>query len=258
MSTDFGHDDSAAGPPGDDVRAGEYVLGVLDAGDRRAVEQRMLVDPGFAQRVMAWERRLSPLLLQYEPLLPSPHVWPRIRTGLGWAPVQGARGGLWNNAGFWRAATGLAIAAGLVAFAIGLRPTASVPPSTPVPQVATQPAPPAESAAKPVVVLARDDGATGWLASIDMAHHAILMVPVPSPADASGRVNELWLIPPGEAPVSLGLVSNEKAHTVQVPASVQRALAKGSTLAITLEPQAGMPHAAPSGAIVAKGEIAAI
>jgi anti-sigma-K factor RskA len=255
MSTDFGHDDtSAAGPSGDELRAGEYVLGVLDAGERRTVEQRLLADPGFAQLVAQWEQRLAPLLLRFDSLAPSPHVWPRIRTRLGWASVQGARSGLWNDAGFWRAATGLAVAAGLAAFAIGLRPVA---PGAP-PVAATQPAQTEGQAAKPVVVLARDDGATGWLASIDVVHHAILMVPVPSPGDASGRVNELWLIPPGEAPVSLGFVSNEKAHTVQVPASVRRALARGSTLAITLEPQAGMPHAAPSGAVVAKGEIAAI
>jgi len=53
-------------------------------------------------------------------------------------------------------------------------------------------------------------------------------------------------------------VSNEKAHTIEVPAELRHALASGSTLAITLEPEAGMPHAAPSGAIVAKGEIASI
>lgn len=256
MSTHFDYDDaSAAGPPGDAVRAGEYVLGVLDAGERRAVEGRILTDPDFARLVSAWEERLAPWLTQFDPLAPSPHVWPRIRTGLGWPSAQEARAGLWNSVGFWRAATGLAIAAGLVVFAIGLRPWATQPLPPPI---ATQTPAGEEQAAKPVVVLAREDGATGWIASIDVVHHKLLMVPVPSPVDASGKVNELWLIPSGEAPRSLGFVSSEKAHTVEVPAALQRALAMGSTLAITLEPQAGMPHAAPSGAIVAKGEIAAI
>lgn len=256
MSTPFDHDDaSASGPPDDAVLAGEYVLGVLAADERREVQARIAVDAGFAALVGEWEERLAPWLAQLDPLAPSPHVWPRIRTRLGWPSVQGARPSLWNNLGFWRAATGLAIAAGLVAFAIGLRPQAPV--ALP-PPVATQPPAAEEQAAKPVVVLARGDGATGWLASIDVAHHKILMVPVPSPVDASGRVNELWLIAPGEAPRSLGFVSNEKAHTIEVPAALQRALAKGSTLAITLEPQQGMPHAAPSGTIVAKGDIASI
>lgn len=258
MSTHFDHDDAShAGPPDDELRAGEYALGVLDASERRAVEERIRDEPGFALLVSQWEQRLSPWLTQVDPQEPSPHVWPRIRTGIGWPSVQDARPGLWNDVGFWRAATGLAIAAGIAAFVIGLRPTTPVvspPPPLPVAQTSA----PDDQAAKPVVVLVRDDGATGWLASIDLVHHRLLMAPVPSPLDASGRVNELWLIPQGEAPVSLGFVSSEKAHTVEVPASLQDALVNGATLAITLEPAAGMPHAAPSGAIVAKGEIASI
>lgn len=244
-------------PPGDDLRAGEYVLGVLDAGERRAAEERMRTDPAFALLVSGWEQRLAPWLAQAEPVLPSPHVWPRIRTRLGWPSLQGARPGLWNNAGFWRAATGLAIAAGVIAFAVGLRtPTALTPAPTPAPagQVATI----GEAAARPVVVLARDNGSTGWLASIDAAHGKILMVPVPAALAADGRANELWLIAPGQAPRSLGYVSNEKSHTVEVPAAIRGTLAVGATLAITLEPEAGMPHAAPTGPIVASGEIAGI
>ena len=71
-------------------------------------------------------------------------------------------------------------------------------------------------------------------------------------------VNELGIIPAGAAPVSLGFVSIEKAHTITVPAALQQELAVGATLAITLEPQAGMPHAAPSGPVVAKGNIRTI
>lgn len=257
MSTPFDHDETPhSGPPDDALLAGEYVLGVLDAGERRTAEDRIGNDPAFAQHVARWEQQLSPWLMQVEPQTPSSHVWPRIRTGLGWPSVQ-ARPGLWNNVGFWRAATGLAVAAGIVAFAIGLRPPTTDAPPPPPPVVAQTPAPD-EQATKPVVVLSRDDGATGWLASIDLARQQLLMAPVPSSLDTPGLANELWLIPPGEAPVSLGFVSSEKAHTVKVPASLQDALVNGATLAITLEPSAGMPHAAPTGAIVAKGTIASI
>jgi anti-sigma-K factor RskA len=153
---------------------------------------------------------------------------------------------LWNNVAFWRAATALAAAAGFAAIVIGLQPQK---PPAPLPPVAE------EQAAKPVTVLAHDDGSTGWLASIDLARGKVLMVPVPTPADASGRVNELWLIPAGKAPLSLGFVSGEKAHTIAVPERLRRDLAVGATLAVTLEPSVGMPHAAPSGPVVAKGGI---
>lgn len=235
-------DDSSSG---DDIRAGEYVLGVLDAEARRQTQARMAAEPAFAELVRAWDMRLAPWLLRVEPVAASAHVWPRIRTQLGWPSVEAARPGLWNNLAFWRGATALAAAAGLAAIVIGLQPT-SRPPLPPVAE---------EQAAKPVTVLAHDDGSTGWLASIDLPHGKVLMVPVPSPADARGRVNELWIIPAGKAPLSLGFVSGEKAHTIAVPEALRRELAVGATLAVTLEPSVGLPHAAPSGPVVAKGGI---
>lgn len=243
-------------PPDDDVLAGEYVLGVLDAGERERLDARVLTDDGFAQRVAAWEQRMAPWLGEVEAVEPPAHVWPRIRTRLGWAAVGDGRKTVWDSVGFWRAATGLAVAAGVMAIAIGIRRPEPAAPSAP-PVVVQTPRVEAE-VAQPVVVLARDSGDAGWLASLDMARGKIHMMPVPSPADPDGRVGELWIIPAGQAPRSLGLVSNEKAHTVDVPATIRDALAVGSMLAITMEPQAGMPHAAPSGPIIAKGEIANI
>lgn len=251
------HDDTTSMlPPGDELLAGEYVLGVLDADTRRRVEQRIHGDARFARQVAAWEARLAPLLSEAAAMEPSAHVWPRIRTTLGWPSVQVARSGIWNNAGFWRGATALAIAAGVAAVVIGLRAPTPIPaPGVPV---VVQVPKTEEQAAKPVVVLTRDNGSPGWLATVDPSRTTILMVPVPTPLDASGRVDELWIIPPGEAPQSLGFVSNEKAHTIKIPPASRRALEAGATLAVTLEPKLGIPHAAPSGPVVAKGDIASI
>lgn len=240
-------------PPDDDLLAGEYALGVLDADARRSVEARMNDEPVFARTVKAWERRLAPLLFETEAVAPASHVWPRIRTRLGWSAVESAKpDGLWNSVGFWRTTTVLAIAAGIASLAIGLRAPPGVQSTTPV---AGQPAASEEQVAKPVTVLSGADGATAWIATIDPARDKVLMVPVPRPADVSGRVDELWIIPAGRAPISLGFVSNEKAHTIAIPAALRSAVGVGATLAITLEPKFGIPHAAPSGAVVAKGDI---
>lgn len=246
-------DESGAPPPSDEVRAGEYVLGVLDAREREEAQARIGRDPVFARLVQRWEEHFAPWLQRIEPVAPGAHVWPRIRTRLGWAPVQGAKPGLWNSVGFWRAAAGLAAAAGVAALVFGLRPPAPV--QLPPPIVVQPPPQGEEQAARPVTVLARDDGSTGWIATLDATRSKVLMVPVPSAADAAGRVNELWIIPTGGAPISLGFVSNEKAHSIRIPAAIRRAVAVGSVFAVTLEPQAGMPHAAPTGPIVAKGGI---
>lgn len=244
-------------PPGDDVLAAEYVLGVLDADTRRRARARIDLDPEFAGQVSAWEQHFAALLDGIDPVAVPEHVWLRLRTRLGWSPVDGARRGMWQDVGFWRAATAVAAAAAIMAVVVGRIPDSRVPTPQPT-RVAVQPRPapaPEDAVARPVITLAHEDGTPGWLASIDLARGSVLMVPVPAPADARGRVPELWLIPPGEAPRSLGLVSIDKSHTVSVPADIRRALAAGSILAITLEPQGGAPQGVPTGPIIVKGNI---
>ena len=245
-------------PPSDDLRAGEYVLGVLDKPSRLQAQARIAADPGFADLVQQWEQRFAAWVTRAEPVEPSQHVWLRIRNELGWPAVASSRPGLWNSVGFWRATTTLAAAASVAAIVFGLRGPALTPAPIPAPVVVQVPPQVEEPAARPVTVLAADDGATGWIARVDASGGKVLMVPVPRPNDASGRINELWVIPEGQAPISLGFVSNEKAHSIDVPVAVRTALVAGSTLAITLEPEQGLPHAAPTGPIVAKGAIISI
>lgn len=252
-------------PPSADLLAGEYVLGVLNAEQRREVQGRIERDPGFARLVADWEHRLSPLLETNGAVDVPPHVWPRIRTRLGWSAMETSREpnptGLWQSTGFWRTATALAAAAAIAAVAIGplglFRGNDLPVGPGPVAVDPTPPKPPVEdpSAPKPVTTLAHDDGSPGWLASVDPAEGTVLMVPVPAAADAEGRVPELWLIPPGGTAKSLGIVSIDRSHTVKVPNTLRDALAKGALLAITLEPVGGAPQGVATGPIIAKGEI---
>jgi anti-sigma-K factor RskA len=225
-------------PPSDDVRAGEYVLGVLDSRSRLQAQSRMASDPAFAGLVEQWEQRFAAWMTRADPVAPSAHVWPRIRSELGWAAVASTPTGLWNSVGFWRGATALAAAASVAAIVFGLRgPTPQALPPQIVAQQQLPPRLPAqteEAGARPVTVLAADDGSTGWIASVDVGKGKVHMVPVPRPADAGGKVDELWIIPAGQAPISLGFVSNEKAHSIDIPEAVRAAFVSGSTLAVTL------------------------
>ncbi|MDE2449852.1 MAG: anti-sigma factor [Gammaproteobacteria bacterium] len=230
-------------PPTDEVLAGEYVVGLLDAEQRRIVQTRIAADPAFAHLVAEWERRLGPLLEGIAPVEVPPRVWQRIRLRLGWT-TPAARESFWNNLGLWRTATALAVAAAIAAVLVGRAPQH-------VPQQPTA----ALLPAAPVTTLARDSGAPGWLASIDAARGTMLLVPVPAPPDVRGRVPELWLIPRGKAPQPLGLLSNDRSHAVTVPPGLRSALRSGSLLAVSLEPPGGAPHAVPTGPIVAKGVI---
>jgi anti-sigma-K factor RskA len=237
----------SAEPPDDDVLACEFVLGVLSGAERRAAQARSQADPDFAVRIAGWEQRFAPWLSEVAPAHVPEELWLRLCRSLGWADAAPAPS-WWRSLALWRSFAALATVAAIALWLT--RPPAPVaPPTAGVERVP-------EPVAKPVTTLAHDDGTPGWLASIDRTRGTVLMVPVPAPADAQGRVPELWIIPAGQAPRSLGAVSINEAHTVEVPSASRAALsAPGSVLAITLEPAAGMPHAAPSGPIIAKGAI---
>ena len=238
-------DEFSSEPPGPDLEAAEYALGVQDAAQRRRSQAR--IDGGSrlcragggvggpARRTLVRRDRAGDSAAA------------RLARGsaadLGWPAVEGARGSLWQSVGFWRAAAAAAIVAA-TALAV-LNTVREAPP-------AVTPA----AVARAVTTLSFDDGTPAYLATLDTASGAILLVPVPSAPDAEGRVPELWLIPAGEAPRSLGVVTTDKAHTIAVPAELRRAMTAGSTLAISLEPVGGAPQGVPTGPIVAKGNIA--
>jgi len=251
---DFDIDDGGGPePPRADLLAGEYVLGVLDARARAEAEARIARDPGFARLVGEWDLRLAPWLSAFPVADVPAHVWPRIRTALGWTPVVAQPEGLWHNTGFWRGAAALAAVVAIVAVLVGRVPVEDGTPQTPV--VIAPPAPAPVPEALPVTTLAHEDGSPAWLASVDAAQGRVLVVPVPGDVDAEGRVAELWLIPEGGAPASLGLLPNDRTRAVEVPAALHAALVAGATLAVSMEPPGGAPHGAPTGPVVASGAL---
>lgn len=63
-----------------DALAAEYVLGTLSADERDQAEALQLIDPGFAETVRLWERRLGELNVMVEAVEPPTELWERIKT----------------------------------------------------------------------------------------------------------------------------------------------------------------------------------
>jgi len=66
-----------------DALAAEYVLGTLSPDERDQAEAMLAIDPGFAEIVRVWERRLGELNVMVEAVEPPPDVWDKIRTEIG-------------------------------------------------------------------------------------------------------------------------------------------------------------------------------
>ena len=67
-----------------DALAAEYVLGTLAADERDQAEALLAIDPGFAEIVRQWERRLGELNVMVEAVEPPSEVWEKIQAAIGW------------------------------------------------------------------------------------------------------------------------------------------------------------------------------
>jgi anti-sigma-K factor RskA len=66
-----------------DALAAEYVLGTLSGDEREHAEALLAIDPGFAESVRVWERRLGELNVMVEAVEPPPSVWEKIAKEIG-------------------------------------------------------------------------------------------------------------------------------------------------------------------------------
>ncbi len=125
-------------------------------------------------------------------------------------------------------------------------------------------APPPREAQAPVVVTApRPDLAVAQLSAEDGT--PLLAVGVDRRSgevnvriqdlSVGARVPELWIIPPGGTPRSLGLIRPDGTLGAAITPDLRRAIGARATLAVSLEEPEGAPHAAPAGPIVATGAV---
>lgn len=216
----------------DRLLAAEYVLGVLDATQRRDAERRLGADPAFAAEVVFWEERLGGLAAEVPPIAPPAQVWDRINAQM--APTRRTRG-LWNSLLFWRwsaiASAGLAAASLVVTyFALVSTPRG------------------------PLVATLDASGQAGFVAAIDPDRNSITVVPA-SLTTADQRALELWVIVPGDRPRSLGVIEAGRPVRVNVPPSLTTHMRVDAALAVTLEPPGGSPTGLPTGPIIASGKL---
>ena len=79
-----------------DALAAEYVLGTLSADERDQAEALLVIDPGFAEIVRVWERRLGELNVMVEAVEPPPDLWDEIRSRPG-SPAPSAARQKWKS-----------------------------------------------------------------------------------------------------------------------------------------------------------------
>ena len=207
--------------------AAEYALGTLRGLARRRFERVLAADPGLRDQVQAWELRLSLLAESAPAVVPPPRVWQRIEQRLGPAPARaGVLSRWWNSLGFWRGAGLLAMAA-----------TAAL-----VLYIAAEPAP--QPGTNYVAVLIDAEKNPILVARFDAESRELRVRDLRPVATDPAHSRELWIVPAGGTPKSLGLVEDNKTKTVTLSAD-QAAAVEKAILAISREDPGGSKSGAP-------------
>lgn len=227
------------GEGGDDTRAAEYVLGLMEASERATIERELQTDAQLAEKVRFWEAHFAGLNGQYAEVAPPEEILVRIEARLFGADRKTR---WYDSLLLWRATAGLAVAAAL--FAIGLNVLAPTPePPEPAPSLVT--------------ALETLEGDIEVVALYDPQTTALRLNIGGSPA-AAGQDYEFWFIEGESDPVSMGTISIGTGISLAVDPALAASFGEGIALAVSLEPEGGSPVGTPTGPILALGTAATL
>jgi anti-sigma-K factor RskA len=220
--------------PDASMEAAEYVLGIMSAAERLAFARRLAGDVGLRAEVIYWENKLSPMAEDVVPVAPPASVLKSIEGRLF---AEAPKPGLLQSLGFWRGLSFASLAAALVLGGV----------------LFTQLNSGTETTSTLIAELSGESKAVRVAVAYDATASTLKINRVEGTA-ASGRSFELWLIEGSNAPVSLGLLPQNAQGSIVVPEAM-RAKLPNAILAISDEPEGGSTTGAPTGAVLATGQV---
>jgi anti-sigma-K factor RskA len=225
-----------------DPLAAEHALGLLDQDERIQASARVSSDAEFAGAVARWRGKLAPLFAEIAPIAPPAALWAKIDAAT--APAGGEVVMLRRRLSVWRGgAIGMTALAASLAALLLTAPPAILP-------TARQPA-----ASTPMVAMLGDSrDQMKLVASWDPdARRLIVAVAGDMPADP-GHAHEVWIIPAGGKPRSLGTMGSERVH-MRLADALAELMRQGATIAVSAEPMGGSPTGTPTGPFLASGSL---
>ncbi|WP_412509249.1 anti-sigma factor domain-containing protein [Roseovarius sp. SYSU LYC5161] len=219
----------------DVVLAGEYALGLLTPEEATVFEERLANEPDLRQLHAQWAEDFTALAEEVSPVTPPSRVRKKLENRL----FQKAGQSFWQRLARSRLA-GAATAAALALVALVL-----------VDLPSTGPMPPDDPVYHADIV--SEDGNLVVAAGYDDTNGE-LYVERSQGAARPGRALELWLIAGDKPPVSLGVLPETERARLPVEPDLRTAL-DGGVFAISDEPPGGSPKGAPTGDVLAVGEI---
>lgn len=243
-----------------DRLAAAYALGSLRGGARRRFETLARRHPSVRAAALLWQSRLTGLTELQAPEAPAPAVWTRIenliraereQASMETARQSGPRAARswWNSLPLWRGAS----AAGAVATVLAVVAAVTLQHDLGADIARLQAQGAAATGMRYVAVLNDAQARAAVWVSFDPAQQRLRLQRVGSYEEGADRSLQLWALPPGGAPRSLGVLTQQPLQ--QLTAS-DGALSGAAALAISLEPLGGVPsERGPTGPVLFTGTL---
>lgn len=221
-----------------DRLAASHALGTLRGGARRRFEALARQSPALRATALIWQERLSAMTELQTEETPSPDVWKRIAIQLR-REAQAAPAATTarpRGFGFWRGAALAGGFAAVVAFTLAGYTALQLREATEIRYVA---------------MLEDDRSAPQILVTFDARNGTLTLRRLGDFREQRDRSLQLWALPPGAAPRSLGVV--EGGPVIKLTAG-EGQVRQVPALAISLEPKGGAPAGGgPTGPVLFKG-----
>jgi anti-sigma-K factor RskA len=212
--------------------AADYAIGLMPAAARRRFEQLLLEDAALRAELANWQHSLASLT-DAVPEQPVPdHVWRGITARIDPQELHvPEKRSFWN----WIRVTAAVCSLAVVVFLSVLYNRDEASYSATMLSADAQPALKVE------------------------AHENYLNVePLALAAVTPEQSLELWAIPAGGKPISLGVIPAGGKGKVELSEAQRALISKPVTLAVSLEPKGGSPTGQPTGPVLYQGALAAL
>jgi len=245
----------AAHPELLDLLAASHALGTMRGGARRRFEAIAREQAPVRAAALLWQGRLASMAELQPSVVPDAAVWTRIRNLIDAeqandamarqraaapvaAPAAPAATGWLRSLALWRGASLAGALATVIAVVAGLDLQRQLQ-TAPVVQY--------------VAVLADDKATASMLVTFDPKHNQLVLQRLGNFQPGADKSLQLWALPPGAAPRSLGVLGDAPALKLTATEANLRAI---PALAISLEPRGGVPsERGPTGPVLFHGPL---
>jgi anti-sigma-K factor RskA len=254
-----------------DMLAARYAVGILRGGARRRFESHSRQSATVRARILLWQERMHAIMELPSPHpaspYPSPNVWKRIENSLATIPhrivmaspvlqqLQDSLARLSKQLSWWRAGAAFAGIAAVVGTLFALQTSQSLEGrGQQIAQLEKQlQQQAAQQQVQYVAVLADEKSDASVLVTFDPDKKRLVLQRVGGYQEAADKSLQLWALPPGQAPQSLGVMGSDKVlKLTAAPDQIKNV----PTLAISLEPKGGVPSSGgPTGPVLFKGAL---